>query len=243
MTRRLTWAFLICGAVIGSAAPAGAAGYTVVGWNNLGMHCTDADFSVLSLLPPYNTIHAQVIDPAGLRVKDPVAAGITVTYEAILDSTGSINTTSQGKTNFWQYVLPLFGVAPSVDVGLTGLRMPGVGNVPQPMTWDPTAGWFIAEGIPIVPYDDAHQKNPYPMMRLVARTTGGAMLAFTLSLDDFVISFFTSGPSSVTLPLYIYGSLRRGISPDIHALSTIVFLVTVALVLGLQVFTRSPKEE
>ena len=71
----------------------------------------------------------------------------------------------------------------------------------------------------------------------------GAMLAFTLSLDDFVISFFTSGPSSVTLPLYIYGSLRRGITPDIHALSTIVFLATVALVLGLQAFTRSPREE
>jgi len=72
----------------------------------------------------------------------------------------------------------------------------------------------------------------------------GAMLAFTLSLDDFVISFFTSGPSSVTLPLYIYGSLRRGITPEIHAFSTVVFLVTVALVLGLQVFTRkSPQEE
>jgi spermidine/putrescine transport system permease protein len=72
----------------------------------------------------------------------------------------------------------------------------------------------------------------------------GAMLAFTLSLDDFVISFFTSGPSSVTLPLYIYGSLRRGITPDIHALSTIIFLVTVALVMGLQAFTRSnPQEE
>ena len=71
----------------------------------------------------------------------------------------------------------------------------------------------------------------------------GAMLAITLSLDDFVISFFTSGPSSVTLPLYIYGSLRRGITPDIHALSTIVFLVTVALVLGLQAFTRSPRED
>ncbi len=71
----------------------------------------------------------------------------------------------------------------------------------------------------------------------------GAMLAFTLSLDDFVISFFTSGPSSVTLPLYIYGSLRRGITPEIHALSTIVFLVTVALVLALQLLSRRPKEE
>jgi spermidine/putrescine transport system permease protein len=71
----------------------------------------------------------------------------------------------------------------------------------------------------------------------------GAMLAFTLSLDDFVISFFTSGPSSLTLPLYIYGSLRRGITPEVHALSTIVFLVTVALVLALQLLSRSPKEE
>jgi spermidine/putrescine transport system permease protein len=71
----------------------------------------------------------------------------------------------------------------------------------------------------------------------------GAMLAFTLSLDDFVISFFTSGPSSLTLPLYIYGSLRRGITPEIHALSTIVFLVTVALVFALQILSRSPKEE
>ena len=181
MTRRLTLASVlcVCGAVLASSAPAGAAGYTVVGWNNLGMHCMDADFSVLSLLPPYSTIHAQVIDPTGVRVQDPVAAGIIVSYEAIADSTGSINTTSQGKTNFWQYALALFGGAPPVDVGLTGLSMPGVGNTAHPMTWDPAAGWFIAEGIPITPYDDAHQKNPYPMMRLVARTTGGAMLATT----------------------------------------------------------------
>ena len=57
--------------------------------------------------------------------------------------------------------------------------MPGAGNAPQPMTWDAANGWFVAEGIPITPYDDAHRKNPYPMMRLVARTTGGSMLAFT----------------------------------------------------------------
>ncbi len=70
----------------------------------------------------------------------------------------------------------------------------------------------------------------------------GAMLALTLSLDDFIISFFTSGPSFVTLPLYIYGSLKRGVTPEIHALSTIVFLVTVSLVLTLQIFFR-PREE
>ncbi len=59
----------------------------------------------------------------------------------------------------------------------------------------------------------------------------GAMLAFTLSLDDFIISFFAHGPDSVTLPIYIYSSVRRGVSPEIHALSTIVLLVTVILVI------------
>src|SRR5512136_1350041 len=103
-------------ALIAAAGMASAAGYTIVGWNNLGMHCMDADFSVLSLLPPYNTIHAQVIDPSGALVTDPVAAGITVSYEAVADGTGSINTTSAGKTNFWDYVFPLFGASPPVDV-------------------------------------------------------------------------------------------------------------------------------
>jgi spermidine/putrescine transport system permease protein len=70
-----------------------------------------------------------------------------------------------------------------------------------------------------------------------------ALLAFTLSIDDFVISFFTSGPTSVTLPIFIYGSLRRGITPEVHALSTVIFLVTVLLVVLLQLVARGPKEE
>jgi spermidine/putrescine transport system permease protein len=56
----------------------------------------------------------------------------------------------------------------------------------------------------------------------------GAMLAFTLSLDDFVVSFFTSGPGSTTLPILIYSSVKRGITPDINALSTLIILVSVA---------------
>jgi spermidine/putrescine transport system permease protein len=66
----------------------------------------------------------------------------------------------------------------------------------------------------------------------------GAMLAFTLSLDDFVISFFTAGPTSQTLPLFIYASVRRGITPEIHALSTLIFLATVLLVLVSERLTR-----
>lgn len=66
----------------------------------------------------------------------------------------------------------------------------------------------------------------------------GAMLAFTLSLDDVVISFFTAGPADATLPLYIQSALKRGMPPEIHALSTLVFLATVVLVLLATRFTR-----
>lgn len=56
----------------------------------------------------------------------------------------------------------------------------------------------------------------------------GALLAFTLSLDDFVVSFFTAGPGSTTLPILIYSSVKRGISPDINALSTLIVLASIA---------------
>ena len=158
-------------------AMATAASWTLVGWNNLGMHCMDADYAVFSLLPPYNTIHAQLIDTQGHLVRD--ATGMTVTYEAVADPDGSINTTSAGKTNFWQHVLALFGVDLPVDAGLKGNNMPGSANQPRAMTFDAAAGWFIAEGIPISPYDDQQHKNAYPLMRLTARSTAGAVLATT----------------------------------------------------------------
>ena len=58
----------------------------------------------------------------------------------------------------------------------------------------------------------------------------GALIAFTLSIDDFIISFFVAGPNSTTLPLYIYAMVKRGISPEINALSTLLMLATVSLV-------------
>jgi spermidine/putrescine transport system permease protein len=68
----------------------------------------------------------------------------------------------------------------------------------------------------------------------------GALLAFTLSLDDFVISFMTSAPGSTTLPVHIYASVRRGLSPELHALSAVMLLVTVLLVLAVQRLNRPP---
>ncbi len=58
----------------------------------------------------------------------------------------------------------------------------------------------------------------------------GALLAFTLSLDDFVITFFTSGPGSTTLPLRIYSMVKTGITPEINALSTLMLGASMLLV-------------
>jgi spermidine/putrescine transport system permease protein len=60
----------------------------------------------------------------------------------------------------------------------------------------------------------------------------GALLAFTLSFDDFVITFFVSGVGSSTLPLKIYSMIRFGLSPAINALSTVVLVVTMILIFG-----------
>jgi spermidine/putrescine transport system permease protein len=60
----------------------------------------------------------------------------------------------------------------------------------------------------------------------------GALLAFTLSFDDFVITFFVSGVGSSTLPLKIYSMIRFGVSPAINALSTVVLIATMILIFG-----------
>lgn len=67
---------------------------------------------------------------------------------------------------------------------------------------------------------------------------GGAMLAFTLSLNDFVISFFTCGPTSGTLPVYVYHSQMRGLRTDLFAVSSVLVLGTVGLVMAIERVTR-----
>lgn len=72
----------------------------------------------------------------------------------------------------------------------------------------------------------------FPM--ILPGVLSGALLAFTLSLDDFVITFFTNGPGSTTLPIYVYGLLRRIITPQVNALSTVWILIVLLAVLLLQ---------
>jgi spermidine/putrescine transport system permease protein len=58
----------------------------------------------------------------------------------------------------------------------------------------------------------------------------GALLAFTISFDDFVITSFVAGSGSSTLPIVVYGMVRRNVEPSINAISTIILLVTTALI-------------
>ena len=67
----------------------------------------------------------------------------------------------------------------------------------------------------------------------------GALLAFTMSFDDFVITSFVSGSGSSTLPLVVYGMVRRTIEPSINAISTIILLVTAALIYGADRLVRA----
>lgn len=179
-----------CAATVLLAFTAPAATNQVLGWNNLGMHCMDSDYSVFSILPPYNTIEAQLI-VAGKLVTN--GTGYSVTYQAVADPAGSINSTAAGKGNYRAYFNQLYttNTLPE-DMGLAGWGMPGSNNVPQPMFFEATnrpapgvatkVNWLRAEGIPITPYDDAGQKNPYPLMRLIAKSG-----AIALATNDIVL--------------------------------------------------------
>ncbi len=141
--------------------------YTLLAWNDLGMHCFDgSDFSVFSILPPYNTLNAQLIAKDGTSQKH-ITSGVTLTYESY-DYLGHINTISSTKTNFWEYLPKLFpSVASTPDVGLTGNKVPS--TIPQVMHYNTQENWFEATGIPVVNRDDDNTTNNYPMVKVVAK--------------------------------------------------------------------------
>jgi spermidine/putrescine transport system permease protein len=81
---------------------------------------------------------------------------------------------------------------------------------------------------------------PYMMPGIVA----GALLALTLSLDDFVITFFTSGPGSTTLPIKIFSMVRFSVTPEVNAASTVLIAITLILtVVTMSIQARSGKNK
>lgn len=135
----------------------------VLGYNDLGMHCMNSDFSELLILPPYNTLHAQVIRRG--REPDVVTGGVTVRYFI------PRNTHAADKSNFWEFQTALLGTNLPANVGLAGARLRGN------MTVNPSGDWSVT-GIPIVPSDDTGRENPYPLATIEVRS-GSTLMART----------------------------------------------------------------
>lgn len=143
-------------------------------WNDLGMHCADSDYSVFTLLPPFNNLISQLV-VNGKLINTASSANYALTYESTPDPKGSINSSSYNKTNFWDYDQPLFGVDLTPDVGLTG--NPTSSYTPAPLTWSGPFNWYEATGIPIMPIDDKLAFKPYPMVRVIASDNNGKPIA------------------------------------------------------------------
>lgn len=160
---------------VGDGSPAVSTNGThLFAWNDLGMHCADSDFSIFTLLPPFNDLNAQLV-VGGKLVNAQNNSNYTLTYEATPDPAGSINSSSQYKTNFWDYDQLLFGVDLVPDVGLTGNPTPSFN--PAPLTWSNDFNWYDASGIPITPIDDDMNTNYFPMVKVTAIDSNGQAIA------------------------------------------------------------------
>jgi hypothetical protein len=132
----------------------------------------DKEYSIFSILPPFNVVNAQVIGHSGDG--KPVLldqSRVDVRYSATTDARGSINSYSRAKTDFWSHANSLFGANLTDGQGLTGLFMPGddpQNRGPQPMTFNPARAAFQAEGIPITSIDDGNATNAYPLLKISA---------------------------------------------------------------------------
>ena len=154
--------------VLISAATLTAQEYVVIGWNDLGMHCSNLDFSQIVILPPYNNVRAQVILRGdSTHLPTVVTTGVRVAYEI------PGNTYSVGKTNFWDYEDQLFGVSLAPNIGLTGAGLSGDMAIRE--------NYFFVEGIPITPYTDANllTEDPFQLGLLQLYSTSGPLLAST----------------------------------------------------------------
>jgi hypothetical protein len=150
--------------------------YVVLAWNDLGMHCLNPTYDQLVILPPYNTIWAQVIQ----RGNPPqiVTTGITVEYSIIN------NTDSYGKAKFgqfWDNVVALFGSAAAGLPHNYGLNLlfPDIHHTLSG-TMETVNDHFQANGIPLVPLEDgATTENPFQVAQITVKDTSGNTLVTT----------------------------------------------------------------
>jgi len=149
-------------------------GYILIGWNDLGMHCSNKDFSKIAVLPPYNNVRAQLIRKLPNQKPQIITTGYTVEYSI------PGNTYSVGKTNFWTYAQKLFNLTSPLppNIGLTGNGLKGKMII--------QGNNFIATGIPVTPFQDNDLVNekPYQLIHLVAKAINNSTI---LAVTDVVI--------------------------------------------------------
>jgi spermidine/putrescine transport system permease protein len=79
---------------------------------------------------------------------------------------------------------------------------------------------------------------PYLLPAMIS----GALMAFTLSMDELIVTYFTTGPQSITLPIKVFGMAKVGLNPMLNAVSA-VFIVGTALLIAAAEYLRRPKEK
>ena len=132
--------------------------YILLVWNDLGMHCISDCDPWFVILPPANTLEAQLIRRGEVPVL--VSEGVNLTYQV---ENGYENPARH--VPFWEYAEQTFGVRLAENTGLYGNGLQGE------FKFDEERGNFIARGIPVVPYTDKGFYNPYPLFTVEARDT------------------------------------------------------------------------
>ena len=142
-------------------------GYILLAWNDLGMHCTSDCDKWFVILPPANTLEAQLIgrgDNLGV-----IGNGVKLTYAV---ESGHENPAAH--VDFWKYAKSNFGVDLQPNIGLSGKGLSGT------MEYDADAQAYVAHLIPVVPYRDDGEFNPFPMFTIEAHDEAtGELLAAT----------------------------------------------------------------
>jgi len=165
----------------GGSIPGASREVVVFAWNDLGMHCLNPTYDSAVVLPPYNTLWAQVVQ----RGNPPqiITSNVSVTYRILNNSTSQkASTPTSGSpvasdfTLFWQNAQALFGLGAPLtpDTGLTGNR---VDPAPQPMAHN--GSHFEATGIPVTPLDDDLKWSPYQVAEITVKNAAGAIIAQT----------------------------------------------------------------
>lgn len=155
-TKRLDWS--LTRSYPARAVPAHSV--TVLAWNDLGMHCDQDSYKYFMVLPPFNTLRAQVFSGGELK------RGYTVTYSFAKKTDSTLH------TDFWDFASS-FGYTLAPNVGLTGNGLSGT------MKRDSSGLGYVADGIPITPYDDDGTWDPYGAATLTVRNSHGSVVAVT----------------------------------------------------------------